>query len=225
MIRSFLKDKARQAAIKLLNMEYDTVNRDPEARKKGDPTKFDPTKIPKLVDGDGDTPGPNHKEDIGRTFASAQVTTGENAMVIDVRTPLEVVAGMLPNALLLPKNLTMSSLDQLPEDRTTRIIVYDQTGEHGSAEIAAWLRENGWPWARRLDGGYAEWIEHGESIVMPEKPEGSPYEIGNPVRLAEEKEGWLLRIVKVKEDLQYWIWLKNDECVGPLTSDDLDPKS
>jgi rhodanese-related sulfurtransferase len=222
MIRSFLKDKARQAAIRILNMEYDTVDRDPSARKRGDPTKFDPSKIPKLVDGDGDTPGPNHKEDIGRTFASAQITGGKGFSVLDIRTPLEVVGGLLPGAVLMPRDGIKTHLDRLPEDRTFRVLVYDQTGEHGSVEIAAWLRENGWPWARRLKGGYAEWIEHGEVIVPPHSPEGASKGIGDPVRLADGQKGWVLEIDDTGDALTYRVWLESGEFLGPFSEDELD---
>ena len=57
-------------------MEFDTEDRDPAARRRGDPSQFDPSKIPPLVDGDGDTPGPNHKTEIGRTWVSAQLAGG-----------------------------------------------------------------------------------------------------------------------------------------------------
>ena len=73
MIRDRLKKAARKAAIRLLNMEFDTEDRDPNARGNPDASKFDPDKIPPLVDGDGDTPGPNHKQDIGRTWVAAQL--------------------------------------------------------------------------------------------------------------------------------------------------------
>ena len=222
MIRSFFKDKARKAAIKLLNMEYDTVNRDPAARKKGDPSNFDPSKIPKLVDGDGDTPGPNHKEDIGRTFASAQLAGGKGFAVLDIRTPLELVGGVLPGALQMPRDRIKDQLDRLPEDRTFRIVVYDQTGDRGSVEIAAWLRENGWPWARRLKGGFAEWIEHGEAIVAPPVPEGALKGIGDPVRLEDGREGWVLEANGSAENVTYLIWLDSGEVVGPVASDGID---
>ena len=220
MIRSFLKDKARQAAIKLLNMEYDTVDRDPSARKKGDPSKFDPDKIPSLVDGDGDTPGPNHKEDIGRPFASAQLAGGKGFAILDIRTPLELVGGVLPGAMLMPRDLVKQRLDELPEDRTFRIVVYDQTGDHGSVELSDWLRENGWPWARRLKGGYAEWIEHGEAVVAPQTPEGATKEIGDPVRLADGREGWLLEVQSNGESLVYQVWLDSGDVIA-LTEDAL----
>jgi rhodanese-related sulfurtransferase len=221
MIRSFLKDKARKAAIKLLNMEYDTVDRDPEARGKADPSKFDPDKIPKLVDGDGDTPGPNHKEDIGRTFTSAQLTGGKGIAVVDIRTPLELVGGILPTAMLLPRDLVKKHLDLLPKDRNSRVVIYDQLGGEEAIELAAWLRENGWPWARRLKGGYAEWIEHSEAIVTPNAPEGAKKRIGDPVRLEDGREGWVLSVQKDEDALVYRVWLDTGEVIGPLAEDAL----
>ena len=222
MIRSFLKDKARQAAIKLLNMEYDTVDRDPNARKAGDPTSFDPNKIPKIVDGDGDTPGPNHKEDIGRTYASAQLAGGKGVAVVDIRTPLEYIGGVLPGALLMPRDRVKDQLSKLPTDKSFAIIVYDQTGEHGSVDVAQWLREQGYTRARRLQGGFAEWIEHGESIEQTHQPEGAQKGIGDPVRLADNREGWVLEVIQSGSDIGYLVWLESGEVVGPLKDNELD---
>ena len=153
-------------------MEYDTVDRDPNARKSGDPTSFDPNKIPKIVDGDGDTPGPNHKEDIGRTYASAQLAGGKGVAVVDIRTPLEYIGGVLPGALLMPRDRVKDQLSKLPTDKSFAIIVYDQTGEHGSVDVAQWLREQGYTRARRLQGGFAS----GSNTVSPSNKPISPKE-------------------------------------------------
>ena len=45
MIRDRLKKAARRAAIKLLNMEFDTEERDPNARGVADPNNFDPLSL------------------------------------------------------------------------------------------------------------------------------------------------------------------------------------
>ena len=69
MIRNRLKKKVRKLAIKAFGMEFDTEDRDPNAGGRADPADFDPSVIPNIVDGAGDTPGPNHKQDIGTSDA------------------------------------------------------------------------------------------------------------------------------------------------------------
>ena len=73
MIRDRLKNRMRKMAIKAFGMDLDTEDRDPNAGGRANPDDFDPSVIPKIVDGAGDTPGPNHKEDIGRTWVAAQL--------------------------------------------------------------------------------------------------------------------------------------------------------
>ena len=222
MIRDRLKKVARRAAIKLLNMEFDTEDRDPNARRKGDPSKFDPSKIPPLVDGDGDTPGPNHKSDIGRTWVVAQLAGGVAPFFLDVRPPQEAVAGTLPGAVVLPGKLALERLDLLPSDRALRITVYDQTGELDSDQIAEALRAAGFSMARRLRGGYAEWIEHAEPIHTPEALDGAGLKLGDPVRLADGREGWVLRSWAEGERVLYEAWYADGSWSGPHTEDELD---
>ena len=217
MIRDRLKKVARNIAIKAFNMEFDTEDRDPAARGRPDPKKFDPDKIPKVVQGSGDTPGPKHPEDIGRSWVSAQLSGGVPPVFIDVRPPAEVVAGMLPGATLIPGELIRTHLDLLPEDKGIRVTVYDQTGEGGSNELATWLREQGWTLARRLQGGYAEWIEHDERIVIPEPPTGGKRKVGDPVRTKDKKDGWVWRV----EGKRCWVWFADGSEAGPLDGDAL----
>lgn len=193
MIRNRLKKAARRVAIRVLNMEFDTEERDPAARRRGDPSKFDPGKIPKVVDGDGDTPGPNHREDIGRPWVSAQLSGGVAPVFIDIRPSREVAGGALPGAILLPGSLCLERTELLPADKGIRLTIYDQTGELGSAEVAAQLRDAGWPLARRLRGGYAEWIEHDESVTVPAAADGGRLRPGDPARVADGREGHIMR--------------------------------
>ncbi len=221
MIRDRLKRVARRTAIKLLNMEFDTEDRDPAARKRGDPSKYDPSKIPPLVDGDGDTPGPNHKTEIGRTWVSAQLAGGVAPVFIDIRPPAEEVAGMLPGAILLPGELALERLDLLPADRAERITVYDQTGELGSEALAEKLRNAGFETARSLRGGYAEWLEFAEPVDAPEPLPGGKLKVGDPVRLTDGREGWVLRPLHIDGKVQVEVWFSDGSWTGPVGEDDL----
>ncbi len=177
MFRSRLKKAVKRAAIKLFDMEFDTEERDPAARAAGRPGEVDPDKIPRIVDGDGDTPGPNHKEDIGRPFLSAQIIGGFSPLIIDTRPPQELMTGRLPGAVALPGRSLLdtpdvSPADLLPDDRDRAITVYDATGEQSATEVAAALREAGWAKTRQLRGGFAEWLEQGEQVDPPAALQG-----------------------------------------------------
>ena len=182
MIRRKLKSFVRQGLIKVFNMDFDVEDRESVKRGAPPPSKkpqeVDPAVIPKVVSGSGDTPGPNHKEDIGRTWCSAQLIGGVAPFFLDIRPPNEVVSGMLPNAHVMTGQHIFDNLHLLPS-KDKRVVVYDQTGDLGSMEIAKELREKGWEMARRLQGGFAEWIEYGEEIQSP-TPVGG-YKIGDPL--------------------------------------------
>ncbi|MCK6504368.1 rhodanese-like domain-containing protein [Myxococcota bacterium] len=220
MIRDRLKSAARKAAVKIFHMEFDVEERDPAGQTQGRVGEVDLSVIPKVVDGAGDTPGPKHPEDIGRTWVAAQVLSGEAPFFLDLRPPAEVVAGMLPGAVLAPGRSIRHHLDLLPApDR--RVTVYDQTGELGSTEVAAWLRENGWPLARRLRGGFAEWIEHGEPTEVPPLQPGAALRVGDPARLPDGRAGHVLRVL---DGPRYLLWLGEDQAepeVGPLAPEAL----
>jgi rhodanese-related sulfurtransferase len=217
MIRDRLKRAARKVAIKVLKMDFDTEERDPSGRGVADPSRYDESKIPKVVDGAGDTPGPNHKHDIGRTWVSAQLAGGVAPFFLDLRPPQETVMGGLPGAVVMPGELIKAHVDLLP-DKKTHVAVYDQTGDLGSAEVAAWLRDQGWENARRLQGGYAEWIEHGEPVAAPAVPAGASLKVGDPVRLATGAEGWVLAVT-VDGAARYTVWHEDGTTTGPVTDD------
>ena len=214
MIRKKLKDRARKAALKLLNMEFDAEHRDPAGRGVADPSAFDPDKIPKVVDGAGDTPGPNHKTEIGRPWVAAQLAGGVAPVFIDVRPALELAQGLLPAALGMPGTRIQAHLDRLPA-KDVRVTVYDQTGEQEAAQTAAWLRENGWGLARSLRGGFVEWIEHGEPIEPAQTTADGAIRVGDPISLKDGQSGWA---VEVDGD-NISLWLSTDEDLGPVQRD------
>lgn len=221
MIRDRLKRAAHRVAVKVLNMEFDVEDRDPNAKTTGDPSTYDESKIPKLVDGDGDTPGPKHKYDIGRTWTAAQLVSGVNGWFIDLRPPRECAAGTLPGALVLPLESVKTNLDRLPA-KDVRITVYDQTGDLGSTAIAEWLREQGWVLARRLQGGYAEWIEHGEPVEIPKAAAGQSRKLGDPVRIKGGADAWIALVKTDGGVPTYLVWTEGVGMSGPLGADKLE---
>ncbi len=178
MFRDRLKEAARKAALRAFGMEREAAPR--ERERPAGSADFDPSVIPRIVDGSGDTPGPNHKEDLGRTWLAAQIASGVAPVLVDMRHPKECAGGMLPGAINLPGNQYRELPDRVP-DRTRAILVYDQLGRDEAIAAAAWLREQGFEGARRLVGGYAEWIEHDEPMSSPQPVAGGRFHIGTQV--------------------------------------------
>ena len=109
MFRKRIKSAVRKAAIKFFDMEFDTEYRDPGTRKV-DKVNYDPSKIPKVVDGDGDTPGANDKFHIGPSYVAAQMTGDSKIWVLDVRDIEEIAGGFLPWTQPMPGKLVEQQL-------------------------------------------------------------------------------------------------------------------
>lgn len=222
MIRDRLKGAVRKVALKVLGMEWDAEELAPNAsNSKVDKIEpFDPSVIPRVVDGSGDTPGPKHDTEIGRTWLASQVASGVSPFIIDVRPPKECVNGMLPGAMLLPGEQVKGRLDALPK-KDIRVTVYDQLGRDESATIAKYLREQGWVLARQLRGGYAEWLEHDEPMMRPEAPEGGAHHIGEPVERRVGGRGVVQAAWSDGGRARYTILLDDGTVSAPLGEDDL----
>ena len=220
MIRDRLKSAVKKVALRAFNMEWDAEETRDGGTRHVEKVNFDPTKIPKVVDGSGDTPGPNHKEDIGRPWVSATLAGGGALVFVDIRPANEVTSGLLPSAMLLPGDSLKSHLDRLPE-KDIRVTIYDQTGEQGSEALAAWLRGQGWTMARRLRGGFAEWIEHGEVVHLPQLATGAKAKVGDPIRLKDGRSGWVQEVSGSAGALRYTVWQSGGGQIGPVGEDAL----
>jgi len=220
MIRDRLKAAVRKAALRFFGMERDAEDSDgPPKAAPGEP-KVDPNYIPPVVQGSGDTPGPNHRENIGRTWLAAQVASQAGPLLVDLRPPKEVVAGMLPGALLLPSEQIKDNLGLLPA-KSERIVIYDQIGGEDSTVIAAWLRDQGWGMARKLVGGYAEWIEYDEPIEVPQAPAGARWHIGFPVEQKNGLRGHIQSVHVEAGKARYRVLLDNGSLSPYLSEDEL----
>ncbi|MDP2314643.1 MAG: rhodanese-like domain-containing protein [Pseudomonadota bacterium] len=218
MIRDRIKNTAKKAALKFFGMEWDASER-PVDHGKGvaSTASFDPSLIPRVVDGSGDTPGPKHREDIGRTWLASQVISNVSPYLIDIRHPNECAGGLIQGARLLPGNQVKQRLDLLPE-KEMRVTVYDQVGSDDASALAEWLREQGWHLARRLRGGYAEWIEHSEPITVPAPPDGARYMVGQQV---ERTGGGRFWVQEALPGAIYTLWSENGTFTTGVREDEL----
>ncbi len=180
MIRDRIKGALRKAALKAFGMEWDAEERTRRKTKGSKDGTYDASVIPKLVDGDGDTPGPKHLELIGRTWLAAQLAGGVPGTIVDIRPPQETAHGLIPGSVLLPNHQILANTHLLPDPKL-RVTVVDADGEQGSAQVAKLLRDAGWGWTRSLQGGWAEWLEHSEPDAKPEPVDGCRHQVGSTV--------------------------------------------
>ena len=83
-----------------------------------------------------------------------EATTHDRAFaLVDVREPIELTRGILPNAILIPMGQLMDRLNEIPRDR--EIICYCEHGIRSEA-AALFLRGQGYD-ARSLEEGMSTW--------------------------------------------------------------------
>lgn len=90
------------------------------------------------------------------TFAA----TSHDALVLDVREPMESVRGHVPGAVLMPMSQLASRLGEL--DRSRRIFVVCASGNR-SAAMTDLLRSRGYD-AWNVAGGTAAWVRSGRPL-------------------------------------------------------------
>lgn len=85
-----------------------------------------------------------------------------DAFLLDVREDDEWTAGHAPGAVHLPMMQIPARTDELPTDRD--VVVVCRVGGR-SAQVVAYLRQNGVERAINLDGGMADWAAAGRPMV------------------------------------------------------------
>jgi len=90
---------------------------------------------------------------------------GESFRLIDVRGTNEMAQGMLPDAEALPMHLVPLRIDELRQ--ATKIVFYCRTGAR-SAQVCAFLRQQGVDHVINLQGGIVDWHRNGYPVKVPE---------------------------------------------------------
>jgi rhodanese-related sulfurtransferase len=86
--------------------------------------------------------------------------TGDEYL-LDVREADEWRAGHVEKARFVPMSELIARLDELPKG--DELVVVCRSGAR-SAQVAAYLNQNGWT-ARNLDGGMEAWVAAGRPMV------------------------------------------------------------
>ena len=88
----------------------------------------------------------------------------DDLLLVDVRSPAEMAQGMLPGAEAVPMHLVPLRLDEWRSGK--KIVFYCRTGAR-SAQVCAFLQQNGIGQAFNLRGGIVDWHRRGLPIETP----------------------------------------------------------
>lgn len=93
-----------------------------------------------------------------------RLATGQDLVLVDIRTPAEVLQGAIPGAVDLPMHLIPLRLSELPKDKD--VVLYCRSGAR-SYQACAYLLQQGYPRVLNLRGGIIAWARHGYEIAHP----------------------------------------------------------
>ncbi len=97
--------------------------------------------------------------------ARAALEAGQ-AIVIDIREPMEHATGVAAGARLLPMRQLGARLAEIPTDPAQPVLLICNTQNRSRATLAA-LRERGYAHVRYVEGGMSEWARRRWPMVAP----------------------------------------------------------
>ncbi len=104
-------------------------------------------------------------QEVDATQLAGMMENGtESFRLIDVRSANEMAQGMLPGAEAMPMHLVPLRIDELRD--AEKIVVYCRTGAR-SAQVCAFLQQQGVDHAINLRGGIVDWYRQGFPIEAP----------------------------------------------------------
>ncbi|CRI63045.1 Rhodanese-like protein [Thiocapsa sp. KS1] len=91
-----------------------------------------------------------------------RIASGEDVLLVDIRTPAEVSQGAIPDAMHLPMHLIPIRINELPKDRD--VVLYCRSGAR-SYQACAYMLQQGYDRVLNLRGGIIAWARHGYPIA------------------------------------------------------------
>jgi rhodanese-related sulfurtransferase len=91
-----------------------------------------------------------------------RIASGEDVLLVDIRTPAEVAQGAIPDAMQLPMHLIPIRISELPKDRD--VVLYCRSGAR-SYQACAYMMQQGYERVLNLRGGIIAWARHGYPIA------------------------------------------------------------
>jgi rhodanese-related sulfurtransferase len=109
---------------------------------------------------------------------------GEDLVLVDIREPRELESGHAQGAILIPMNQVPHRLAEIPKGK--RVVVYCAAGGR-SFGVTGYLRENGYPDAWSLAGGFSAYVGEGGKWLRP--PSKVKYPVASRVRVTRDGLG------------------------------------
>jgi rhodanese-related sulfurtransferase len=91
-----------------------------------------------------------------------RIASGEDVLLVDIRTPAEIAQGAIPDAMPLPMHLIPIRISELPKDRD--VVLYCRSGAR-SYQACAYMMQQGYDRVLNLRGGIIAWARHGYPIA------------------------------------------------------------
>jgi rhodanese-related sulfurtransferase len=92
----------------------------------------------------------------------------DQTYVLDVREDDEWAAGHMPDAVHIPMSGLLDRVSEVPREGAVAVVC--KVGSR-SAQVAAYLRQQGWTNVENLEGGVVAWVQAGKPFVTDD---GSP---------------------------------------------------
>jgi rhodanese-related sulfurtransferase len=98
--------------------------------------------------------------------AARQAHESGQAVLIDIREPIEHARGVAAGAVLLPMSQLRQRVGEIPTDPSRPVLLICNTQNRSAATLRA-LRQHGYGHVSYVDGGMAEWVRRGWPVVAP----------------------------------------------------------
>lgn len=101
-------------------------------------------------------------KEIDSSQLEEQLASGKDLYLLDIRSDVEVMHGMLPASAHLPMQMIPTSMAEFPRDRD--IVLYCRSGVR-SYHACTYLMQQGFDNVINLKGGIIDWARRGYEIV------------------------------------------------------------
>ena len=100
--------------------------------------------------------------EIDSTELGRRMASGDDLLLLDIRSEAEVVHGMLPSSEHLPMQMIPARMHDFPRDRD--VVLYCRSGAR-SYHACMYLMQQGFDNVINLKGGIIDWARKGQEIL------------------------------------------------------------